>query len=253
MWEGLARHGRPIQYSHIQTPLALWDTWTAIAGPPVAFEPPSAGFILDWGLLTSMSERGVRFATITHAAGISSSGDAELDARLPFDEWYRIPVSTARMINAARRAGTRVIAIGTTVVRALEDAALGNRTVQAGEGLATQKIGPSTRLRVVDAILSGTHEQGTSHYDLLGAFTDEAVLRRMNEELESANYRTHEYGDSIFVERSLKFRCRAAEFSVERSSLNAYNPREARYAYASLRSSHYCCSGSDGERGLGSG
>ena len=74
VWEGLARHGRPIQYSHVPTPLALWDTWTSIAGPPVAFEPPSSGFVLDWDALAAMTRRGVRFATITHAAGISSTG-----------------------------------------------------------------------------------------------------------------------------------------------------------------------------------
>ena len=62
IWEGLARHGRPIQYSHVPLPLAIWDTWTPIAGPPVAFEPPSAGFVLDWKTLSSMKARGVQFA-----------------------------------------------------------------------------------------------------------------------------------------------------------------------------------------------
>src|SRR5215471_5312949 len=85
-WEGIARHGRPIQYSHLRTSLELWDVWTPIAGPPVALEPPSAGFTLDWATLASFRDRGVRFATITHAAGISSTGDPDLDARLPFDE-----------------------------------------------------------------------------------------------------------------------------------------------------------------------
>ena len=72
-------------------PLAIWDTWTRIAGPPVAFEPPSAGFFLDWTLIRSLRSRGARFATLTHAAGISSTGDAELDRLLPFDEPYYIP------------------------------------------------------------------------------------------------------------------------------------------------------------------
>ncbi len=88
--EGIARHGRPIQYAHVPIPLALWDTWTPIAGPPVAFEPPSAGFVLDWSMLARMSKRKIRFATITHAAGISSTGDPQLDALLPFAEPYRI-------------------------------------------------------------------------------------------------------------------------------------------------------------------
>ena len=97
IWEGLSRHGRPIQYAHVQIPLALWDTWTPIAGPPVAFEPPSAGFVLDWAVLQALAARGISFGTITHAAGISSTGDPELDALLPLNEPYRIPASTAIM------------------------------------------------------------------------------------------------------------------------------------------------------------
>jgi S-adenosylmethionine:tRNA ribosyltransferase-isomerase len=201
IWEGIARHGRPIQYSHVATGLALWDVWTPIAGPPVAFEPPSAGFALDWNALASLKERGVRFATITHAAGISSTGDDGLDALLPFDEPYRIPRSTALAVNRARLRGGRVIAIGTTVVRALEHAAALDGSVRAGTGLATGRIGSATRLRVVDAILSGTHEQGTSHFELLRAFAHEETLRRMDEEANALGYRTHEFGDSVFVER----------------------------------------------------
>ena len=68
---GIARHGRPIQYAHVAAPLALWDVWTPIAGPPFAFEPPSAGFAIDWRMLAAMADRGAEFATITHAAGIS--------------------------------------------------------------------------------------------------------------------------------------------------------------------------------------
>ena len=173
IWEGLARHGRPIQYAHVTQPLALWDTWTPIAGAPVAFEPPSAGFALDWQALASMRTRRVRFATMTHAAGLSSTGDPELDALLPFDEPYRIPARTAWELRQARTEGRRIIAIGTTVVRALEHAAARDGIVRAGNGVATQRIGPSTHLRVVDAILSGTHERGSSHYELLRAFADE--------------------------------------------------------------------------------
>jgi len=203
-WEGLARHGRPIQYSHITTPLALWDVWTPIAGPPVALEPPSAGFALDWNTLAFLKERGVPFGTITHAAGISSAGDAELDALLPLDEPYYIPSTTAWEVSRARQRGGRIIAIGTTVVRALEHAGARDGSVRAGAGLATQRIGSASRLRVVDAILSGTHEPGTSHYDLLRAFRDEETLQRMDRELNTREYRTHEFGDSIFVERGAK-------------------------------------------------
>jgi S-adenosylmethionine:tRNA ribosyltransferase-isomerase len=201
IWEGLARHGRPIQYAHMPAPIALWDTWTRIAGPPAAFEPPSAGFVIDWNALALMTQRGIRFATLTHAAGISSTGDARLDAMLPFDEPYEIPPRTADLIARVSAEGGRIVAIGTTVVRALEHAAASYGSVRAGEGLADQRIGPETRLRVVDAILSGTHEPGTSHYELLRAFVDEETLGRMDQELNAHGYRTHEFGDSVLVER----------------------------------------------------
>ncbi|MEO5579139.1 MAG: S-adenosylmethionine:tRNA ribosyltransferase-isomerase, partial [Gemmatimonadaceae bacterium] len=178
IWEGLARHGRPIQYSHVPSPLEIWDTWTPIAGPPVAFEPPSAGFAVDWAMLASMKARGIRFATITHAAGLSSTGDPDLDAMLPFDEPYRIPASTAVAIEDARRNGRRIVAIGTTVVRALEHAAMSEGVVRAGEALATQRIGNTSRIRIVDSIISGTHERGTSHYELLRAFADDETIGR---------------------------------------------------------------------------
>jgi S-adenosylmethionine:tRNA ribosyltransferase-isomerase len=202
IWEGLSRHGRPIQYAHIPTPLAFWDTWTPLAGPPVAFEPPSASFVLDWGVLASMASRGVMFGTITHAAGISSTGDPELDALLPFDEPYRIPASTVSIIKEARSQRGRIVAVGTTVVRALEHAAALYGAIRPGEGLATQRIGAFSQLRLVDAILSGTHEPGTSHYELLRAFANEETLRRMDEELNARNYRTHEFGDSVFLEKA---------------------------------------------------
>jgi len=202
VWAGLAHHGRPIQYSHVASPLALWDVWTRIAAPPVAFEPPSAGFALDWHSLSRMRGRGIDFETITHAAGISSTGDAELDRLLPLEEPYRIPEVTAHAIQRARENGGRIVAVGTTVVRALEHSASQDGRVRAGEGVATQRIGPSSELRVVDAILSGTHEPGTSHYELLRAFLDEATLQRASKELDEGNYLTHVFGDSVLIERS---------------------------------------------------
>lgn len=201
VWAGLARHGRPIQYAHMKTPLALWDVWTRIAGQPVAFEPPSAGFALDWHVIDAIRRQGAEFATITHAAGISSTGDDELDRLLPFDEPYRIPEMTALAVERTRLCGGRVVAIGTTVVRALEDAATGDGRVGSGDGLATQRLGASSRLRVVDAILSGTHEPGTSHYELLRAFLDDTTLWRTTKELDAGGYRTHEFGDSVLIER----------------------------------------------------
>ena len=202
VWAGLAHHGKPIQYAHVATPLALWDVWTRIAGPPVAFEPPSAGFALDWHALSRMRERGIEFETITHAAGISSTGDEELDRLLPLDEPYRIPEVTARAIQRTKEQSGRIVAVGTTVVRALEHAATLDGHVRAGDGIATQRIGPSSRLHVVDAILSGTHEPETSHYELLRAFLDDATLELASRELNQGNYLTHEFGDSVLIERS---------------------------------------------------
>ena len=199
IWAGLARHGRPIQYSHVQDSLELWDVWTKVAGPPVAFEPPSAGFVLDWHILSAIRERGATFATITHAAGISSTGDEDLDRLLPFDEPYRIPTATAKAVATARERGGRVIAVGTTVVRALEDAAIEGGHLRTGDGIAKGRIGPTTHLQVVDAILSGTHEPGTSHYELLRAFIEDSTLERATQALDERGYKTHEFGDSVLI------------------------------------------------------
>lgn len=216
IWAGIARHGRPIQYSHLSAPLALWDVWTVIAGPPVAFEPPSAGFAIDWRTVAGLRRRGIGFATITHAAGISSTGDEELDARLPLDEPYRVPAATATEIERARLDGRRIVAIGTTVVRALEHASADTGTVVAGDGLATQHIGERTRLRVVDAILTGVHEPNTSHFRLLCSFADEPTLARALQMMEALGYRSHEFGDSMLIERMTPLAGRGWEGSVKR-------------------------------------
>ena len=194
VWAGIAQHGRPIQYAYLDRPLALWDVWTPIAALPVAFEPPSAGFALDWKFLRMLHERRAEFATITLAAGLSSTGDPALDARLPLDEPYRIPPTTAVAIRRTRTSGGRVVAIGTTVVRALEHS--GGRS---GDGVADQRIGPDTRLSIVDAILSGTHGPEESHYQMLRAFHDDGVLTRAEAALDASSYRTHEFGDSVLI------------------------------------------------------
>jgi S-adenosylmethionine:tRNA ribosyltransferase-isomerase len=204
IWAGIARHGRPIQYAHIAEPLALWDVWTVVAGPPVAFEPPSAGFALSWQAIEQLHARGVGFATITHAAGISSTGDDELDKRFPLEEPYDIPAATTSAIADARSRGGRIVAVGTTVVRALEHAARQEGGIRPGPGLATERIDATSRLAVVDAILTGTHEPGTSHHELLRAFVDDETLRRASEELHQNGYRTHEFGDAMFLERTTR-------------------------------------------------
>jgi S-adenosylmethionine:tRNA ribosyltransferase-isomerase len=197
---GIARHGQPIQYAHAAEPLALWDIWTRIAANPVAFEPPSAGFALDWRTLGAWRRRGIGFATLTHAAGISSTGDPALDLRLPFDEPYCIPAGTAAAVNQAKSEGGRIIAIGTSVVRALESSGAADGRIRARNGVASGRIGRGTRLRVVDAILTGVHLAGESHFELLEAFADDEALSRIAGLAVSRGYRTHEFGDSMLIE-----------------------------------------------------
>jgi hypothetical protein len=112
------------------------------------------------------------------------------------------PHFSAYAIFRTRAPGGRIVAIGTTVVRALEHAADSRGQVHACYGLATQRIHASSRLRIVDAILAGTHEPGTSHDELLRAFTDDRTLRRATEQLNIQGYRTHEFGDSVFIKKS---------------------------------------------------
>lgn len=200
VWAGIAGHGKPIQYAHVTEPLAIWDVWTKLAARPVAFEPPSAGFALDWRTIAAWHLRGIGFATLTHAAGISSTGDPTLDRRLPFDEPYSIPQRTAGALRRTKARGGSVVAVGTTVVRALEAAAVDEGIVAAGDGIASGRIARSTRLRVADAILTGVHEAGESHFELLRAFADDAVLGWMTAELAAHAYRGHEFGDSVLIE-----------------------------------------------------
>jgi len=198
---GLARHGRPIQYAHVSEPLPLWGVWTRIAADPVAFEAPSAGFALNWRTLAAWRERGIGFSTLTHVAGISSTGNPALDLRLPFDEPYRVPERTVAAIKQTQSQGGRIIAIGTTVVRALESVVDANGRVHAGDGVARGRIARETPLRLVDAILTGVHQPGESHFELLRAFANDTVLNRMSIALAEYSYRTHEFGDSVLIER----------------------------------------------------
>lgn len=201
VWEGIAREGALVQYSYLREPLALWDAQTAIAGPPVAVEPPSAGFVLSFARLEALRARGVEIAALTHAAGLSSTGDPALDARFPLPEPYTIPAATARAIERARAEGRRVIALGTTVARAIESAAAFDGHVHAGPGIATLRLGPERPPRAIDAIVSGMHDPGTSHHALLESLASRESLLRAAREAEELGYLAHEFGDACWIER----------------------------------------------------
>ena len=196
----------------------------AFAADPVAFEPPSAGFALDWHTRAVWRRRGIDFATLTHAAGISSTGHPLLDLRLPFDEPYRIPEHTAAAIERAKSKGRRIIAIGTSVVRALESAANADGSVRSGDGVARGRIGRETPLRVADALLTGVHQPGESHFELLRAFADDAVLEQMSEAFARLGYRPHEFGDSMLIERGARLPTQPIEAgAVDRQLANRFS------------------------------
>jgi S-adenosylmethionine:tRNA ribosyltransferase-isomerase len=200
LYAALYRSGRPVQYAHLDAPLPLWHVQTAFAARPWASEMPSAGRPLSWELILSMRARGVRFASITHAAGLSSTGDDRLDAALPLRESYDVPPATALAVQETRARHRPVVAIGTTVVRALEASALaGAGSVQAGKSETDLRIDAHHPLRAVDAILTGMHEPGTSHAALLEAFAPAGLLDRAFTAADDAGFLGHEFGDSMLV------------------------------------------------------
>ncbi len=211
LYRAIYATGRPVQYSYLEGPLSLWHVQTAYASRPWAAEAPSAGFALRWGVLSALARRGVRLAALTHAAGLSATGDAALDAVLPRPERYDIPERTARLVAETRRAGGRVLAVGTTVVRALEGSAAQNDGApRAGEGVTDLKLGPRSRRRVVDGLLTGLHEPGTSHFSLLEAFAPAPLVLGALEHARAGGYAGHEFGDVGLVLGGIAERLAAA-------------------------------------------
>ena len=198
LWSALYRLGRPVQYAHTRAPLALWDVQTAYAGRPLAAEMPSAGRPLRLPLLRALRSRRIALATVTHAAGLSSTGDPALDAALPLPERSLLPASAVAAIECARRAGGRVLAVGTSVVRALEGAAL-DGPLRAGGSVRHERIGQGHQLRVVSGLLTGLHAPGESHFELLQAFAPRALLERALVHAGEAGYLGHEFGDSMLI------------------------------------------------------
>jgi S-adenosylmethionine:tRNA ribosyltransferase-isomerase len=217
LWQALYTHGRAIQYAHRREQLPLYAVQTAYAARPWAAEMPSAGRPLTWDVLLELRRRGVEIARLTHAAGLSSTGDDALDRALPWPERYEIPRETLAAVGAARR----VIAVGTTVVRALESwaqsceaagiAAWAHSAAASGiarqswaqpgaaSGIARLKLDPQYRPRVVAGLISGLHAPGESHFELLSAFAPRERLVRAIELAAAQGLSGHELGDACLV------------------------------------------------------
>jgi S-adenosylmethionine:tRNA ribosyltransferase-isomerase len=198
-WRELYRVGRPIQYAYIRKDIALWDVQSRFAGRPWAFEFASASRTLSWDILLGLRRRGVAVAYLTHSAGVSSTGSPTLDGLLPVPERYDIGQDLVDAVAGARGRGGRILAVGTTVVRALESAFAEHGELRAGRSVATMRIGPGYRPRVLDGLLSGMHEVGTSHHALLQAFAPAPLLARAIDHADRAGYLGHEFGDACLV------------------------------------------------------
>ncbi len=191
--EEVLAYGRPVQYSYVPRSLRLDEVQTPYARRPWATEMPSAGRVLTAQLVQALRERGVHVVSLTHGAGLSATGDSVLDAALPLPERYEVPHATWEAVTKAKR----VVAVGTSVVRALESAARGPLA-----GVTDLKIGPDTELSVVDALLSGMHEPGESHFQMMAAFVDLDRLVRAVRHAEQEGYCNHEFGDSTLLFRA---------------------------------------------------
>jgi S-adenosylmethionine:tRNA ribosyltransferase-isomerase len=200
VWRAIYDLGKPVQYAYIERDLALWHVQTPYASRPWAVEMPSAGRPLCWGLLFDAVRAGVELARVTHAAGLSSTGELALDAQLPLPERFDVPKETVAAIERTRARGGRVVAVGTSVVRALEGSAASHGgALVAGEGVTPLRLGPGSSLRVVDGLFTGMHEPTASHYELMQAFAPLDLLRSAYAHAEALGYLGHEFGDSTLI------------------------------------------------------
>lgn len=199
--QALYQIGKPIQYSYLKEELQIWDQQTAFSGPPISVEPPSAAFPLNWKLLFELQKKGIGIASILHGAGLSSTGDPELDRRLPLEEYYQVPKETIEAIKRAKAQGRRVIALGTTVTRALETV-FQNPSKVSLQGQTKLRLGPASKLKIVDGMITGMHEIGTSHAEMMLAFGPSHSKMLQEIEKQTQDYRSHEYGDLALLIRS---------------------------------------------------
>jgi S-adenosylmethionine:tRNA ribosyltransferase-isomerase len=195
--EWLEANGEPIRYSYAGGRWPISAYRTTYAPTPGSAEMPSAGRALTPRLLTRLTERGVRIATLVLHCGVSS-----LEAHEPpYAEWYDVPADTAEAVARARRRGNRVVAVGTTVVRALETAAGQDGGVRAGSGWTDLVVTPERGVSAVDALLTGWHEPQASHLLMLEAVAGAKVLCESYRAALDAGYLWHEFGDLHLILR----------------------------------------------------
>jgi S-adenosylmethionine:tRNA ribosyltransferase-isomerase len=187
----LARHGSPIRYRYVPEAHPLADYQTAYAIEPGSAEMPSAGRPLTPAVLTALVAKGVSVAPLILHTGVSSPERGER----PYPERYSVPPSTARLVEATRRWGGRVIAAGTTVVRALETVAHADGTIEAGEGWTALVVTPDRGVRAVDGLITGWHEPEASHLDILHAVAGRRLVESSYAAALQAGYLWHEFGD----------------------------------------------------------
>jgi S-adenosylmethionine:tRNA ribosyltransferase-isomerase len=194
------RVGEPVRYTYVPDPLPLDLYQTVYASQPGSVEMPSAGRPFTWELLLKLKKGGVGLASLSLHTGLSSTRDDAVDAIHPnYDEEFVVPAETARRVNETREQGGRIIAVGTTVVRALESAARADNTVAATEGWTRLRVTPDYSLRVTDGLLTGLHEPQASHLDLLSAFVEPGRLQAAYHECIRRGYLWHEFGDMNLI------------------------------------------------------
>jgi S-adenosylmethionine:tRNA ribosyltransferase-isomerase len=191
----LATHGRPIRYEYVEMSWPISYYQNVFATEPGSAEMPSAGRPFSREVIEALLAKSVGVAPIVLHTGVAS-----LDAdEYPFPERVRVPRKTAEVVNAAHEAGRRVVAIGTTVVRALESAADSNGHVQALDDWTSLVVTPERGVKVVDAILTGWHEPEASHLLMLEAIAGRELLEGSYAAAIAARYRWHEFGDTYLV------------------------------------------------------
>jgi S-adenosylmethionine:tRNA ribosyltransferase-isomerase len=187
----LLRYGIPIRYSYVSRDWPISAYQTVFSRKPGSAEMPSAGRPFTPAVVTDLVARGVLIAPLTLHAGVSSL-EADED---PYPEPYDVPPATTRLVNHVRAHGGRVIAAGTTVVRALETAAGADGSVAPSAGWTSHVVTPETGVRAVDGLLTGLHEPRSSHLRMLAAFAGPELLGRCYEMAIAAGYLWHEFGD----------------------------------------------------------